>query len=91
MRIPLPRASHSHPRPPAPEHSAAGHVGHVGHVGIVYGCEEAGCGKLALQSCIRCGQHFCTQHIRAWERDLPARGLKLTPPDWYCYQCRSYL
>ncbi|MGH2515081.1 MAG: hypothetical protein ACRDHP_05440 [Ktedonobacterales bacterium] len=60
-------------------------------LGTVYGCVEEGCGKLALQSCVRCGLHFCTQHIRAWERDLPARGLKPIAPDWYCIQCRSYL
>ncbi len=57
--------------------------------GLVYGCEEEGCGKLALQACVRCGLRFCTDHIRAWERDLPARGLKLPSPDWYCYQCRT--
>lgn len=61
----------------------------ISELGMVYGCEADGCGKLALQSCIRCGLRFCTLHIRAWERDLPTRGLKLYPPDWYCLQCRG--
>ncbi|HLZ22046.1 MAG TPA: hypothetical protein VKQ30_07985 [Ktedonobacterales bacterium] len=62
-----------------------------GNLGMIYSCVEEGCAKLALQACVRCQQRFCTQHIRAWERDLPARGLKPPVPDWYCYQCRSLI
>lgn len=81
MRLPLPYQQHRQQRAPDRETSSM--------LGMVYGCELEGCGRLALQSCMHCGQRFCTQHIQAWERDLPARGLKLYTPDWYCYQCRS--
>jgi len=83
MRLSLPRAPR--PRQLMPEQDL------TDDMDVVYGCAHDGCAKLALQSCLRCGQRFCTQHIRAWERDLPARGLKLYPPDWYCYQCRTSL
>jgi hypothetical protein len=83
MRLSLSRAPYPRQQTLAPAESS--------ELGIVFGCEEEGCGNLALQSCTRCEQHFCTKHIRAWERDLPARGLKPYAPDWYCYQCRSQI